>query len=93
VSNPQALNAILQIQQGMEQLRQVGPGLVGSMGIPQPPPDTNQPLVTENTPNLGNQQLFNDFMQRMMNGMTNQGTKQNLPPEQRYQSQLDITNS
>ncbi|KAL7016260.1 hypothetical protein ACKWTF_009980 [Chironomus riparius] len=89
MSNPQALNAILQIQQGMEQLRQVAPGLVGSMGIPPPPPGTNQPPVTGNAPNLGNQQLFNDFMQRMMNGMTNQGTQQNLPPEQRYQSQLE----
>lgn len=30
MTNPQALNAIMQIQQGMEQLRQVAPGLVGS---------------------------------------------------------------
>lgn len=32
MTNPQALNAILQIQQGMEQLRQVAPGMVGTMG-------------------------------------------------------------
>lgn len=32
LSNPQALNAIMQIQQGMEQLRSAAPGLVGSMG-------------------------------------------------------------
>lgn len=89
MTNPQALNAILQIQQGMEQLRAVAPGLVGTMGIPPPPPGTNQPPQTGNTPNLGNQQLFNDFMQRMLNGMTNQGTQQNVPPEQRYQSQLE----
>ena len=38
MTNPQALNAILQIQQGMEQLRSVAPGLVNSMGIPPPPP-------------------------------------------------------
>lgn len=36
MSNPQALNAIMQIQQGMEQLRQVAPDLVGTMGIPPP---------------------------------------------------------
>lgn len=30
MTNPQALSAIMQIQQGMEQLRQVAPGLVGS---------------------------------------------------------------
>lgn len=89
MTNPQALNAILQIQQGMEQLRQAAPGLVGSMGIPPPPPGTTQPPQTGNQPPLANQQLFQDFMQRMMNGMTNQGTQQNLPPEQRYQSQLE----
>lgn len=38
LTNPQALNAILQIQQGMEQLRSAAPGLVGSLGIPPPPP-------------------------------------------------------
>jgi ubiquilin len=89
MTNPQALNAILQIQQGMEQLRQVAPGLVGSMGIPPPPPGTTQPPQTGNVPAPANQQLFQDFMQRMMNGMTNQGTQPNLPPEQRYQSQLE----
>lgn len=111
MTNPQALNAIMQIQQGMEQLRQVAPGLVGSkltiiiitfnilysilsaMGIPPPPPGTTQPPQTGNTPNAGNQQLFQDFMSRMMNGMTNQGTQQNLPPEQRYQSQLEQLSS
>lgn len=59
------------------------------MGIPPPPPGTTQPPQTGNTPNQANQQLFQDFMGRMMNGMTNQGTQQNLPPEQRYQSQLE----
>lgn len=89
LTNPEALNAILQIQQGMEQLRQAAPGLVGSMGIPPPPPGTNQPPQTGNVPTPANQQLFSDFMQRMLNGMTNQGTQPNLPPEQRYQSQLE----
>lgn len=93
MSNPQALNAILQIQQGMEQLRQVAPGLVGTMGIPPPPPGTNQPPQTGNAPSLNNQQLFGDYMQRMMNGLTNQGTQQNVPPEQRYQSQLEQLSS
>jgi ubiquilin len=88
MSNPQALSAIMQIQQGMEQLRQVAPGLVGSMGIPPPPPGTDLPPQTGNMPNPANQQLFSDFMQRMMNGMTNQA-QPNVPPEQRYQSQLE----
>lgn len=89
MTNPQALNAIVQIQQGMEQLRQAAPGLVGSMGIPPPPIGTTQPPQTGNQPAPANQQLFQDYLQRMMNGMTNQGTQQNLPPEQRYQSQLE----
>lgn len=88
MTNPQALNALLQIQQGMEQLRQAAPGLVGTMGIPPPPPGTTQPPQTGNTPTAANQQLFGDFMQRMMNGMTNQANP-NQPPEERYQSQLE----
>jgi ubiquilin len=30
MTNPQALNAVLQIQQGLEQLRQAAPGLVNT---------------------------------------------------------------
>lgn len=88
MTNPQALNAIMQIQQGMEQLRQVAPGLVGSMGIPPPPPGTTQPPQTGNTPSGPNQQIFGDFMQRMLNGMSNQ-TNPSQPPEERYQSQME----
>lgn len=88
MSNPQALNAILQIQQGMEQLRQVAPGLVGQMGVPPPPvgtqPDQNSSIHTPPT----NPALFNDFIQRMMNGMTT-GANSNQPPEERYQEQLE----
>lgn len=92
MSNPQALNAIMQIQQGMEQLRSVAPGLVGSMGIPPPPPGAPSTTGGQNpsipTPPAGNQQLFTDFMQRMMNGMST-GANTNQPPEERYQSQLE----
>lgn len=88
MTNPQALNAILQIQQGMEQLRQVAPGLVGTMGIPPPPVGATPPQPGAN-PAVANQQVFGDFMQRMLNGMTNQVGAQNQPPEERYQSQLE----
>ncbi|XP_034662648.1 ubiquilin-1 [Drosophila subobscura] len=121
LTNPDAMNAILQIQQGMEQLRSAAPGLVGTMGIPPPPPGINTdpasgdgglnsrtaPTNTNNSsvPNAGNNsvnapapalapgggpnaQLFNDFMTRMLNGMsTNADASQ--PPEVRYQSQLE----
>lgn len=86
MTNPQALNAILQIQQGMEQLRQVAPGLAGSMGMPPPPPGQTQP--TSGSTNPQDPAVFNDFMSRMLNGMTNQGNP-TQPPEVRYQSQLE----
>ncbi|XP_065362882.1 ubiquilin-1 [Calliphora vicina] len=103
LTNPEAINAIMQIQQGMEQLRSAAPGLVGSLGVPPPPPgntniDTNTTNTTTNTsadsnptvaPGGGpNAQLFNDFMSRMLNGMST--TADNTqPPEVRYQSQLE----
>lgn len=121
LSNPQALNAIMQIQQGMEQLRSAAPGLVGSMGMcfafasvlivlhllkypifsctsgippmPGAPPTTNTPSATTNTlpnlaPNTQNPALFSEFMTRMMGSMAG-GANPNLPPEERYSSQLD----
>lgn len=103
MSNPQALNAIMQIQQGMEQLRQVAPDLVGSMGIPPPviPLNTTTPASTTTTTSASgegvippsptpanNPALFQDFMARMLGGMANQQNP-NLPPEERYQSQLE----
>lgn len=94
MGNPQALNAILQIQQGMEQLRQVAPGLVGGLGVPPPAPvttttpasDTNTSTTT--TAQTGNPALFSDFMTRMMQGMANNANT-NQPPEERYRSQLE----
>ncbi|CAD7087359.1 unnamed protein product [Hermetia illucens] len=111
LSNPQALNAILQIQQGMEQLRQAAPGLVGTLGTPPVPPGftpgagTTAPTgsttpttgsSTTNTTSSGggaapgapDAALFSEFMARMMNGMS-LGNNQQLPPEERYSSQLE----
>lgn len=103
MTNPQALNAILQIQQGMEQLRAAAPGVVGSMGIPPPPPGSNTPNNTTTggtntsttttttaptTAPAANPQLFNEFMTRMLNGMSS-GANTNQPPEERYSSQLE----
>ncbi|XP_055690511.1 ubiquilin-1 isoform X2 [Lutzomyia longipalpis] len=100
MTNPQALNAILQIQQGMEQLRAAAPGLVGSLGIPPAPPggipDTT--AAPNSTPTTGvippsptaahNPQLFSEFMARMLNGMAS-GANPNQPPEERYSTQLE----
>lgn len=105
LTNPQALNAILQIQQGMEQLRSAAPGLVGSLGIPPPPPGVTPPTTnsTSTTTTTGttnttttpaaadgnNSQLFSDFMARMLNGMALGTNNTNQPPEERYSSQLE----
>lgn len=102
LTNPDALNAIMQIQQGMEQLRSAAPGLVGTLGVPPPPPgntntettsqtDTTSPTSATATSGGGgaaNTQIFNDFMTRMLNGMSITADS-NQPPEVRYQSQLE----
>lgn len=100
MTNPQALNAIMQIQQGMEQLRSAAPGLVGTMGIPPVPPgvSTTTPPTTGNTsipnlaPNTQNPALFSEFMARMVGGMAT-GANPNTPPEDRFASQLEQLNS
>ncbi|XP_030756219.1 ubiquilin-4 [Sitophilus oryzae] len=111
MTNPQALNAILQIQQGMDVLRQQAPSLINTFSpqMPSTPgttpttqssttegstPTTNTPTVTSATPGSGtggaasSGDPFSEFMARMVAGMT-AGTDQSLPPEQRYQQQLE----
>lgn len=100
MSNPQALDAIMQIQQGMERLRSAAPGLVNSFGIPPTPPTfttasttstTNTTTTNTNTstPNAqSNPALFSEFMSRMMGGLAS-GANPNQPPEERYSTQLE----
>ncbi|KFB38423.1 AGAP004294-PA-like protein [Anopheles sinensis] len=105
VTNPQALNAILQIQQGMEQLRSAAPGLMSSMGIPPmpgAPPATGTTTSGSSTgttttnagaraagPPPNNEALFSEFMARMVGGMAAGTADTNIPPEERYRSQLE----
>ncbi|XP_015601453.1 ubiquilin-1 [Cephus cinctus] len=101
VTNPDALAAIMQIQQGMEQLRTVAPELVENMGLTVPTTATT-PIVstthqttTAGQPTDTNQQdAFSQFMARMVSAMAlNQGVEgsgQTLPPpEERYRAQLE----
>nr|QCX41804.2 ubiquitin [Pagiophloeus tsushimanus] len=114
MTNPQALNAIMQIQQGMETLRQTAPSLVNTFVPPTVPPGTApgaQGPTTEGTvssttttstapPVVGGSapaatgaatsggDPFSEFMARMVAGMAS-GNDQSLPPEQRYQQQLE----
>ncbi|XP_043499359.1 ubiquilin-1 isoform X1 [Polistes fuscatus] len=102
VSNPDALAAIMQIQQGMEQLRTVAPELVENFGltVPSAPTTTGTPATTSSTPTTGrttdtNQQdAFSQFMARMVSAMAlNQGVEAEgqpaPPPEERYRAQLE----
>ncbi|CAB3244564.1 unnamed protein product [Arctia plantaginis] len=97
MSNPQALNALLQIQQGLEQLRSAAPNLVNNLGLgvgaatatpPTQPPPTTQPN-SQAPRQQQNSELFTQFMQRMMSAMSNNQTNPQQPPEQRYSQQLE----
>lgn len=83
ITNPQALNALMQIQQGMEMLRQTAPSLMtslggmgGGLGTPAaPPPPTTTgattgtaPTSTTTTAGAGGSDAFSEFMARMVAG-------------------------
>ncbi|XP_049766030.1 ubiquilin-1 [Schistocerca cancellata] len=127
MSNPQALNALLQIQQGVEQLRNIAPGFVNSMGMTAPTTlggttaatttsssaTTSSPATATNTSSAttatstptstttttssiagdtqgANQQdVFSQFMARMLSSMSTQSGVGNQPPEERYRAQLE----
>lgn len=97
MSNPQALNALLQIQQGLEQLRTAAPSLVGNLGLgvgnatATPTTTPPAPAAPPNAPprQQQNSELFTQFMQRMMSAMANNQTNSSQPPEQRYSQQLE----
>ncbi|CAH2982181.1 unnamed protein product [Chilo suppressalis] len=95
MSNPQALNALLQIQQGMEQLRTAAPSLVTNLGLgvgaapaaPTPPAPAAAPPPQQRRHQ--DTELFTQFMQRMVSAMSNNQTNTQQPPEQRYSQQLE----
>lgn len=85
MTNPQALNALMQIQQGMETLRQTAPSLmtnIGGMGGINPPTSTTPTTTaaattttsttgstTTTTAATGGSDAFSEFMARMVAGM------------------------
>ncbi|XP_011496409.1 PREDICTED: ubiquilin-1 [Ceratosolen solmsi marchali] len=90
ITNPDAMAAVMQIQQGMEQLRTIAPDLVGNMGLNVPPNPTNTTSATPTTnatPTTGQQQApqvdiqnqqeaFSRFMTRMISAVgRNQGAE------------------
>ncbi|XP_045775883.1 ubiquilin-1 [Maniola jurtina] len=99
MSNPQALNALLQIQQGMEQLRAAAPNVVNNLGFgpaaaaaaptTPAPPAAATPAANQQARQQQNTELFSQFMQRMVAAMSNNQTNTQQPPEQRYSQQLE----
>jgi len=94
MGNPEALQAIMQIQQGMERLRTAAPEVFQSLGLPTLPPNLIPPNVGSPAPAqpspaapAGNEQVFNQFMSQMMGQMRAGNPDQ--PPEERFASQLD----
>lgn len=91
MGNPEALQAIMQIQQGMERLRTAAPDVFQSLGLPTLPPNLVPPVPSPPQPSpaapAGNEQVFNQFMSQMMGQMRAGNPDQ--PPEERFASQLD----
>lgn len=105
MSNPQALDAIMQIQQGMERLRTAAPGLVNTFGIPPMPAgftpnsaattaSTDTTTTNTNTSATAQQAAQANpalFSEFMarMMGGLASGANPNQPPEERYSTQLE----
>merc|ERR1719225_1774945 len=90
MGNPEALQAIMQIQQGMERLRTAAPEVFQSMGFPQLPPNlVPPPAAAAAAPAPGQPQdaMFSQFMTQMLGQMRAGNPDQ--PPEERFASQLE----
>ncbi|GFQ96931.1 ubiquilin-1 [Trichonephila clavata] len=100
VSNPQALSAMMNIHQGLDQLQQAAPDVFNMFpGQPPVPPlisrtneergNTPANNINEATEQISNSQdTFSLFMRNMVNVMA-QGNNTESPPEERYKSQLE----
>ncbi|RWS25791.1 ubiquilin 1:2-like protein [Leptotrombidium deliense] len=99
LTNPDALQAILQIQRGMDQLQRVAPNIVSGMssaGVQNISPTTgtgnttSTPTTTTNpsqTTGIGNPNIsaLSQLMAQMLSGTQ----QQQVAPEERYRSQLE----
>ncbi|CAH8597526.1 unnamed protein product [Heterobilharzia americana] len=129
LSNPRALQAMMQIQQGLQTLQQEAPGVLTGLGMSAPStgpgsvpsttttaaatsPTTNTSTVaspgntsdstaasertTDSTANAPSQAELTTLLSSMLNMMStttnNNGlaASTNVPPEQRYQAQLEV---
>ncbi|CAI9543484.1 unnamed protein product [Staurois parvus] len=106
ISNPRAMQALLQIQQGLQTLQTEAPGLLSSFGtfsIPGVPPASSGSTAPDNTtsssppssasPAGGSSNAQQQMMQQMIQLLAGGGAPQGQTPEVRFQSQLDQLNA
>ncbi|XP_032648121.2 ubiquilin-4 [Chelonoidis abingdonii] len=106
LTNPRAMQALLQIQQGLQTLQTEAPGLVpslGSFGIPRIPPSSaggstipENPVSSTSTPAsaspVGGSNPQQQLMQQMIQLLAG-GNSQVQSPEVRFQQQLEQLNA
>lgn len=99
ISNPRAMQALLQIQQGLQTLQTEAPGLLSS--IPGVPPASSGSTAPDNTtpstpgsasPAGGSSSAQQQMMQQMIQLLAG-GSSPGQTPEVRFQSQLDQLNA
>ncbi|CAH2327051.1 ubiquilin-4 isoform X1 [Pelobates cultripes] len=101
MTNPRAMQALLQIQQGLQTLQSEAPGLItslGSYGVPGAPPapsgttseipTSSTPTPTPTSPAGGSSNPQQQMMQQMIQLLA-AGNSQGQNPEARFQPQLD----
>ncbi|XP_037640469.1 ubiquilin-4-like isoform X1 [Sebastes umbrosus] len=105
MTNPRAMQALVQIQQGMQTLQTEAPGFMSRLspgGLPVPPatrggipPESPQPpsMATGSSPSLptspSQQQLMQQMLQMFAGGGPSSPPSQLQTPEVRFQQQLD----
>ncbi|XP_064449790.1 ubiquilin-4 isoform X2 [Mirounga angustirostris] len=109
LTNPRAMQALLQIQQGLQTLQTEAPGLVPSLGsfgmsrTPAPPAGSNtgaapeaptsSPAPPATSPPAGASGAQQQLMQQMVQLLAGGGSSQVQTPEVRFQQQLDQLHS
>ncbi|XP_044127729.1 ubiquilin-4 [Bufo gargarizans] len=102
MTNPRAMQALLQIQQGLQTLQTEAPGLIsglGSSGVPWMPPTSSGSTAPDNpstptsaSPAGGTSNPQQQMMQQMIQLLAG-GSAPGQTPEVRFQSQLDQLNA
>ncbi|XP_020768121.1 ubiquilin-4 isoform X1 [Odocoileus virginianus] len=109
LTNPRAMQALLQIQQGLQTLQTEAPGLVpslGSFGMARPPASsagsnagsapeapTSSPALPVTSSPAGASSAQQQLMQQMIQLLAGSGSSQVQTPEVRFQQQLEQLNS